>query len=165
MGIFYFTKDVITIKREYTRPSGVEQAFINAVVAGNTRSEAYRISHPESSEGLSPNVISRKAAQFCKEHPRVNEEIERLLNECAKAALITRERLISDTYDLYCASLSSATLISEETGEAYLVSDKAAKVALTASERLSKLLGYDEPEKRDATITVKFADEVKKYAK
>lgn len=164
MGIFYFTKDVITIKREYTRPSGVEQAFINAVVAGNTHSEAYRISHPDSVD-LSPSVISRKTAQFCKEHPRVKEEIDRLLNESAKTALITRERLISDTFDLYCASLSSATLISEETGEAYLVSDKAAKVALTASERLSKLLGYDEPEKRDATITVKFADEVKKYAK
>lgn len=151
------------MKTEYTRPSGVEQKFIDAVIGGQTYSDAYRASHP-GHESLSSKQISQKAAQFRREHPRVDEEIKRLHEEAITNARISRDDIIEQITLLFEASIRSATLPLSEDNKLYLASDKAANIALKASERLCKLLGYDEPEKVDSIVTVRFSGEVEDYA-
>jgi hypothetical protein len=89
-------------------------------------------------------------------------EIERLEAEARDNAVITRDELTRGIVKLYNAALESS--LTNVEGVDYLVSDKSAKVALAASERLSKLLGYDAPEQTEGKVTVIFEGEAKEYA-
>ena len=143
--------------------TNLESAFVAAVVLGKSYSDAYRMTH-DGADGLKPTVVAKKAQQFRKEHPRVDAEIERLKSDNLSNAIISRDELISDIQKLFAAALESSVHIDTQSGLPCLASDKAAGVALRASERLSKLLGYDAEEKVDSTITIKLSPEVEEYA-
>lgn len=143
--------------------TNLESAFVAAVVSGKSYSDAYRITH-DGADGLKPTVVAKKAQQFRKEHPRVDAEIERLKSDNVSSAIMSREELIADIQGLFVAALASSVRIDKESGLPCLASDKAANVSLRASERLSKLLGYDAEEKVDSTITIKLSPEVEEYA-
>ena len=149
------------MKKAYEKLSAVERKFVEAYMGGATKSDAYRASHSDAGK-LTSRQVSSKAHQFIKEHPRVTAEIERLEAEALDNAVITRDELTRGIVKLYNAALESS--LTNVEGVDYLVSDKSAKVALAASERLSKLLGYDAPEQTNGKVTVVFEGEAKEYA-